>query len=107
MPGADGKLMHAEIKIGDSLVMCSDAVREPARPAGLFVFSRNVDKAFDKAVKAGAKVLMPPADMFWGDRFARVEDPQGNSWGIATHIEDVSPKEMKKRAAAFAAEQGG
>jgi uncharacterized glyoxalase superfamily protein PhnB len=106
-PGPDGKVMHAEIEIGDALVMCSDAVREPARPSGLFLYSENVDKSFSKAVKAGAKVLMPPQDMFWGDRFARVEDPQGNTWGMATHVEDVSPKEMKKRSAAFAAEQGG
>jgi uncharacterized glyoxalase superfamily protein PhnB len=105
MPGPEGKLMHAEIKIGDTIVMLSDAVREPARPAGLLLYSNNVDKSFAKAVKAGAKVLMPPQDMFWGDRFARVEDPQGNSWQIATHVEDVSPKEMKKRAAALAAEQ--
>lgn len=107
MPGADGKLMHAEIKIGDTIVMLSDAVREPARPAGLFIYSQNVDKTFQKAVTAGAKILMTPQNMFWGDRFARVEDPQGNSWAMATHIEDVSPKEMKKRAAAFAAQQPG
>jgi PhnB protein len=107
MPGPDGKLIHAEIEIGDSVVMCTDAVREPARPTGLFLYTENVDKAFDKAVKAGAKALSAPEDMFWGDRMARVEDPQGNTWGMATHIEDVSPKEMKKRSAAWAAKQAG
>jgi PhnB protein len=105
MAGPDGKLVHAEIEIGDSVVMCSDSMREPPRPGGLFLYIKDVDKVLDKAVKAGAKVLMPPQDMFWGDRFARIEDPQGNYWGIATHVEDVSPKEMKKRSAAFAAQQ--
>jgi PhnB protein len=105
MPGPDGKIVHAEVEVGDSLVMCTDAVREPARPSGLFLYTENVDKAFDKAVKAGAKALMPPQDMFWGDRMARIEDPQGNTWGIATHVEDVSPKELKKRSAAWEAEQ--
>lgn len=104
MPGPDGKIVHAEIEIGDSVVMCTDAVREPARPSGLFLYTENVDKAFAKAVKAGAKALTPPEDMFWGDRMARVEDPQGNTWGMATHVEDVSPKELKKRSAAYAKE---
>jgi len=101
-PGPDGKLMHAEIEVGDSIVMVSDAVRDPVRTGGLFLYTENVDKAFNKAVKAGAKALMPPQDMFWGDRFARIEDPQGNTWGMATHVEDVSPKEMKKRMANMA-----
>jgi uncharacterized glyoxalase superfamily protein PhnB len=104
MAGPDGKLVHAEIEIGDSVVMCSDAVREPPRPGGLFLYIKDVDKVVDQAVKAGAKVMMPAQDMFWGDRFARIEDPQGNYWGIATHTEDVSAKEMKKRSEAFAAQ---
>jgi uncharacterized glyoxalase superfamily protein PhnB len=91
--------MHAEVEVGDSLVMVTDAVHEPARPGGLFLYTENVDKSFAKALKAGAKELMAPQDMFWGDRFARVEDPQGNKWGMATHVEDVTPKEMKKRMA--------
>lgn len=95
--GPDGKLIHAEVEVGDSVVMVSDAVRDPVRTGGLFLYTDNVDKAFNKAVKAGAKALMEPQDMFWGDRMARIEDPQGNTWGMATHVEDVSPKELKKR----------
>jgi PhnB protein len=102
--GPGGRIMHAEIQIGDSRIMLNDTMQEPALPAGLFLYVPDVDKTFAKAVKAGATVLMPVADMFWGDRFGRVMDPSGNRWGIATHREDVTPKEMKKRAAAaFAA----
>ena len=100
MAGPGGKIMHAEIQIGDSIMMLNDAMQEPPQPAGLFVYVSDVDKTFAKAVKAGASVLMPVQDMFWGDRFGRVVDPGGNRWGIATHREDVSPKEMRKRAAA-------
>jgi PhnB protein len=104
MRGPGGKIMHAEIQIGDSRIMLNDEMQEPAQPAGLFLYVADVDKTFSKAVKAGATVLMPVQDMFWGDRFGRVMDPSGNRWGIATHREDVTPKEMKKRAAAaFAA----
>jgi PhnB protein len=99
MPGPDGKLMHAEVEIGDSLLMLSDAVMEPARPANVFLYVANVDKTFAKAVKAGAKELMPVADQFWGDRHARVEDAWGNRWSLATRIENVTPKQLKKRMA--------
>ena len=95
-----GKIAHAEIQIGDSIIMLNDEMQEPAQPAGLFLYVQDVDKTVAKAVKAGATVLMPVQDMFWGDRFGRLEDPSGNRWGIATHREDVTPKEMKKRAAA-------
>jgi len=97
MPGPQGKVMHAEILIGDSLVMLSDAIQEPARPANLFLYVEKVDKTFAKAVKAGAKVLTPIEDTFWGDRWGRVEDPFGNRWSIATRVEEVSPKKLKKR----------
>jgi PhnB protein len=100
MSGPGGRIMHAEIQIGDSRIMLNDAMQEPVQPAGLFLYVPDVDKTFSKAVKAGATVLMPVQDMFWGDRFGRVMDPSGNRWGIATHREDVTPKEMKKRAAA-------
>ena len=99
MPGADGKIMHAEVKLGDTLLLFSDSVQEAPRPANLFMYVPSVDKTFAKAVKAGAKVIMPIADMFWGDRWGRVEDPYGNRWSIATHIEDVTPKQLKKRMA--------
>ena len=100
MPGPGGKIMHAEIQIGDSVIMLNDAMQDPPQPASLFLYVPDVDKVLAKAVKAGANVLMPAQDMFWGDRFCRVTDPAGNKWGIATHREDVPPKEMKKRAAA-------
>ncbi len=105
MNGPTGAIVHAEIEIGDSIVMLTDAIHNPAQPAGLFLYVDNVDKTFAKAVKAGAEVVMPPQDMFWGDRFGTVKDPQGNTWAMATHREDVSPKEMKKRAAAAFAPQ--
>jgi PhnB protein len=108
MTGPNGKCMHAEIQIGDSILMMNDVMQEPVQPAGLFLYVPDVDKTFAKALKAGATALMPPTDMFWGDRFGRVQDPSGNRWGIATHIEDVTPREMKKRAAAaFAPAAGG
>ncbi len=97
MPGPQGKIMHAEILIGDSLVMLSDAVQEPARPANLFLYVEKVDRTFAKAVKAGAKVITPIEDTFWGDRWGRVEDPLGNRWSIATRVEEVSAKKLKKR----------
>jgi PhnB protein len=108
MKSPTGGVMHAEIEVGDSVIMLSDATGQPAVPAGLFLYVDNVDKVFAKAVKAGAEVVMPVRDMFWGDRFGSVRDPQGNTWAIATHREDVPPKEMKKRAAAvFAPSAGG
>jgi PhnB protein len=97
MGGPGGKLMHAEILIGDTIVMLSDAVMEPARAAGLFLYVPKVDQTIAKAVKAGAQVIMPAQNMFWGDRFGRVKDPQGNLWAIASRVEKVSPAEMKKR----------
>ena len=107
LAGPGGKIMHAELQIADSIVMLSDAMQEPAQPAGLFLYVPDVDKTFAKAVKAGATVVTPVQDMFWGDRFGRVADPSGNRWGIATHREDVSPREMKKRVAAAFSGGGG
>jgi uncharacterized glyoxalase superfamily protein PhnB len=95
------KVMHAEIQIGDSVVMLSDAMQEPARASSMWLYVDNVDKTFAKAVKAGAKALMPVQDMFWGDRHGRVVDPQGNFWAIASRTEKLSPTEMKKRSQAF------
>ena len=102
MPGPGGKLMHAELTIGDSMVMLSDAVMEPARVSSIFVYVPKVDKTMAKAVAAGATVKMPVQDQFWGDRFGSFVDPQGNIWSIATHVENVSPVEMKKRTKAAA-----
>jgi PhnB protein len=104
MPGPGGKLMHAEIEIGDSVVMLSDAMQEPARASSLFLYVPNVDKTMAKAVKAGAKVVMPAMDMFWGDRFGSLVDPYGNKWAVGTRVENVSPAELKKRMKAAAKE---
>jgi PhnB protein len=97
MVGPGKKIMHAEVQIGDTIVMVSDAVMEPPRVASFFMYVPKVDKAIAKAVKAGAQVISPAQDMFWGDRFGRVKDPFGNIWGIASRFEKVSPKEMKLR----------
>jgi PhnB protein len=102
MKGPGGKIMHAEIEIGDSVVMVSDAVMDPPRQGAMFLYVPNVDKTVAKAVKAGATITMPPMDMFWGDRFGRVSDPQGNVWAVASRVENVSPKEMEKRSKAEA-----
>ena len=106
MPGPDGSIAHAELEIGDSVVMISDpfphsTVRPPRElggtTVGLFVYVENVDAVFEQAVKEGATVTMALEDMFWGDRFGTVTDPYGHSWSFATHIEDVPPEEMEER----------
>jgi PhnB protein len=107
MPLPGGKLMHAEIEIGDSVVMLSDAVRDPARVSSIFLYVPNVDKTIAKAVGLGAKIVMPAQTMFWGDRMGSITDPFGNMWGLATHVENVSPKEMQKRQKAAAKQMPG
>ena len=119
MPTPNGKLGHAEFRIGDSIVMLSDefpgmsSQKAPTSLGGttgsLMLYVPNVDAAFKRAVDAGCKSLMPPADMFWGDRFGKLEDPYGNQWGLATHTRDVPPKEMAEAAKAAMAQmaQGG
>jgi len=106
MEAPGGKIGHAEIKIGDSMIMLSDEMaaggnRAPASLGGttasVFLYLTDVDTTYKQAVDAGAKADMPPADMFWGDRFGRLTDPFGHSWALATHIEDVAPAEMQKR----------
>jgi PhnB protein len=108
MPAPDGSVAHAELKIGNSIVMLGDenpAMGQTApetvggTSAGLFIYTANVDKAYAKAIAAGAKAEQPPTDMFWGDRYAKLSDPFGHKWSMATHIEDLSPKEMAKRGA--------
>jgi len=100
MPTPSGEIMHAEVKIGDSIVMLNDAMQQPVTTSSLFLYVPDVDGLYKRALKAGATSVSEPADMFWGDRMAQVKDHFGNSWGIATHREDVSPKEMQKRAEA-------
>jgi PhnB protein len=109
MPGPDGKgVMHAEIKIGNSFLYMADEwpgmdVAAPEKIGGttvsIHLYVPNADALFNQAVAAGAKVVMPMTDMFWGDRFGKLTDPFGHSWSIATHVEDVAPEEMGKRAA--------
>lgn len=106
MAGPGGGVMHAEMKIGDSMIMLGDecpqrGVLGPQSRGGttvsLMLYVTEVDAAFNRAVAAGCTVKMPPTNMFWGDRFCKVADPFGHEWAIATHIEDLSPEEVEKR----------
>ena len=102
MQGPNGAIAHAEVKIGDSIVMLGEAnERAKAYAATLYHYVTNVDETHRRAIAAGANVLTEPVDMFYGDRSGAVIDPFGNSWYIATHIEDVSPEEMQKRMQAM------
>jgi PhnB protein len=102
----DGKVMHAELKIGDSIVMISDSSeRAKATSTTLYLYVPNVDAVYQKAVKAGAVSEQEPANQFYGDRSGGVRDPAGNRWYIGTHVEDVAPGELKKRAADFIKQQ--
>ena len=110
--GPDGKsIMHAELKIGNSVIFLSDempmpgTVKSPQSLGGstctLNVYVPNVDEQFKQAIAAGGKESMPVADQFWGDRYGTLTDPFGYTWGIATHKEDLSPAEMGERAQKF------
>jgi PhnB protein len=107
MPGPEGTLAHAELEIGDSVVMLSDpfphsTVKPPTKlggtSMGVVLYVEDVDAVVQQALDQGATVTMPVEDMFWGDRFGSVSDPFGHSWSIATHKEDVPPEEMAERA---------
>jgi PhnB protein len=111
MPGPGGRIMHAEVKIGNTMLMLSDENAErgylsPATRGGatssVMLYTDDVDATFKKALAAGAKQQTAPEDMFWGDRMGNLTDPFGHNWAIATHKEDVSPDEMQKRMAAMA-----
>ena len=113
MPSPDGKISHAEIKIGDSKIFLSDEFPQHGGKSpqtlggftgGIYLYVPDVDKVFDKAIAAGGKSSMPVTDMFWGDRHGNFIDPFGHSWGVSTHTEDLSEEEMEKRAQAFYAE---
>ncbi len=114
MSRPDGRgIMHAELKIGDSRLFLSDeapdcANRSPeslgGTSGGICLYVKDVDTVFERAKSAGAEVRMPLADMFWGDRFGTLVDPFGHEWSLATHIEDVTPEEMRERAEAFFAQ---
>jgi PhnB protein len=105
MNGPDGKVSHAEIKIGDSILMLGPANGDLKSPESLngstvsiFLYLEDVDSTFKRALSAGAKEVQPLNNMFWGDRYGRLADPFGHSWSLATHVEDVSPEEMGRRA---------
>jgi len=111
MAQPDGRVGHAELKIGDSVFMLADEFPEMQvvgpktlgnTPVGLHVYVEDADATFNHALSLGAKVKKPMADQFYGDRSGTIEDPFGHKWTIATHKEDVSPEEMKRRMAAIA-----
>ena len=108
MNGPDGKIGHAELKIGNSHIMLADetpsmgqghtsAATIGASPVSLYVYLPNVDEVVKRATAEGAKILKPVEDQFYGDRTGFIQDPFGHLWGVATHIEDVSPKDMEAR----------
>ena len=112
MPGPDGRIGHAEVRIADSHVMLADEAKEMGHkgpktvggsPISLLLYVEDVDKVVDRAVAAGAKLTRPVADQFYGDRTGGIEDPFGHQWYVATHVEDVSPEEMRKRSEAMVA----
>jgi len=111
-PGPDGKIMHAEIQIGNSILMMNDEIMDcksaqtvGSSPISFYVYVEDVDSAFQKAKGAGAKEVVPVTDMFWGDRMGAVEDPYGYRWTIATHVKDQTPEEMKKAEAEWLKKQ--
>jgi PhnB protein len=109
MDGPDGKVGHAELKIGDSRIMLADenpsmgagyasATSIGASPVSLYLYIPDVDRVVERAVAAGAKLLKPVQDQFYGDRSGFIQDPFGHLWGVATHVEDVAPQELEERA---------
>jgi uncharacterized glyoxalase superfamily protein PhnB len=117
MPGPDGRtVMHAELKIGDSMLMLCDEFPQMQRwvspdqlkgtTVALSIYVEDADKLFQRAVSAGGKVSMPMTDAFWGDRYGKVTDPFGHEWEIATHKEDLTGEEIGQRAQAFFANMG-
>jgi hypothetical protein len=98
----DGTIMHAEVRVSDSVVMMDEPMGEfTPRPGSLYVYVSDTDAVYKRALQAGATSLTEPADQFYGDRNASLQDPVGNQWWIATHQEDVSPEELAKRAEAL------
>ena len=106
MDAPGGIVAHAELELGSSVIMLSDAFpQSTARPprelggttSSVFLYVEDVDAVFQQAVDAGATVAMPVDDMFWGDRYGRITDPFGHQWELATHVEDVDPEEMERR----------
>jgi PhnB protein len=116
MEAPGGGIAHAEVQIGDSVVMLSDpfpqASTKPPKELGgtsasVMLYVEDVDALVKQAVDAGATVLMEVGDQFWGDRFGSIQDPFGHSWGIATHVEDLTPEEIAERGRAAMADLSG
>ena len=112
MPGPDGRIGHAELEIGNSLIMLADEFPDMGHrgpktvggtPVTINIYVEDVDDVFERAVEAGAKELRPVENQFYGDRTGQLEDPFGHKWSIGTHVEDVPADEMEKRAAAMSA----
>jgi len=115
-PGPNGTIMHAELQIGDSKFFINDSMSKLSLPAPgegvsnpmyIHLYVPDADTIFNRAVTGGARVDFPMQDMFWGDRYGKLTDPFGQQWGIATHIEDVAPEEMKRRQDAFFSKAAG
>lgn len=113
--GPDGRVMHAQVRIGDSTVMLVDENRQygmlgpkslNGSPVTIHLYVDDVDAVYQRAVSAGAKAVMPPADMFWGDRYGVLEDPFGHRWSIATHQREVTPAEMQEAMQNSSPERG-
>jgi len=109
-PAPDGSIMHAEIQIGDSIIMLGDEMADQGgksprtlggTPVGFFVYKEDVDAAWKRALDAGGTVVMPLEDQFWGDRAGCFEDPFGHRWWLAQHLRDMTPDELKKAADSF------
>ena len=116
LPGPGGKVMHAELKIGNSHIMLSDEFPDCGAlspktiggcPSSLLIYVEDVDAAFAQAIKAGATEKQPLTNQFWGDRIGSLMDPYGFRWSIATHIEEVSPEEIQRRFSEWMEKEGG
>ncbi len=108
--GPDGSIMHAEIKIGDSIMMLADEMPDyggkgpksfGGTPVSFFLYREDVDAAWKQAINAGGKEVQPLIDQFWGDRAGCLEDPFGHKWWLAQHLEDLSPEELRQRAESY------
>ncbi len=96
MPGPDGKIMHAEIRIGDSVIMMSETTQQPESRSSLWLFVTDCDAVFNKAVAEGATVKMPLDNMFWGERYGQLTDPFGHSWSLSMRVR-MSPQEIEQK----------